>query len=205
MGNFNDIPNSFLAKASTARKGMGALADQYGTRNFIDRVSPATSMPLPPGPANFAVQVAPPSNAPLPTDTNGLLARQIQETRGVRDIMARILEELIRQNIASRPVIRAVQASDAGETLNWQATGVMDRLTLKNNGPDEIWLSFDMNGPAVNAFTSNLSFSLKADSTLNLTHSLFTKVGVRCFSGTTATVDAIAWQSVAGNQAAAIS
>jgi hypothetical protein len=199
MGNFNDIPNSFLAKRGTA--GLGTFGDMH---NFIDRTSPATSAPKPPGPANFAVQVAPPANIPLPTDTNGLLARLIQEQRGVRDIMARILEELIRQNIASRPSIRAVAVDSTGETLNWQAIGVMDRLTLKNNGPAEIWLSFDMNGPAVNAFTSNLSFSLKADSTLNLTHSLFTKVGVKCASGQTAVVDAIAWQSVAGNQAAAI-
>ncbi len=195
MNQYDDIPTSVLAKAAGMTSGLGAAPRIYSEPNFIDQVRPATSMPRPPGPANFPV--AQPPNV-LPTTP-------LQALQQLGQKIDRLIEETVRQNIASRPVTRAKDVTAAGQTLNWQAVGIMDRLTLKNNGADTVWLAFDTNGPAVNAFTSDLSFSLKADSTLNLTHSLFTKVGVKCAAGKTATVDAIAWQSVAGNQAAAIS
>lgn len=204
MNSYDDIPTSVLAKAA-GMSGLGAAPQNYRNPNFIERVQPATSMPLPGGPANFPVRPAAPANQALPNDTNGLLKALIDEVRAVRDVGLRILEEMIRQGTAARPVIRAKDVTAAGQTLNWQSVGIMDRLMLKNNGADTVWFAFDMNGPAVNAFTSDLSFSLKADSTVNLSLSLFTKVGVKCAAGKTATVDAVAWQSVAGNQAAAIS
>ena len=195
MNQYDDIPTSVLTKAAGMTSGLGAAPRIYSDPNFIDRVRPATSMPLPPGPANFPV--AQPPNV-LPTTP-------LQALQQLNQKMDRLIDETVRQNIASRPVIRAKDVTNAGQTLNWQAVGIMDRVTLKNDGPDPVWLAFDMNGQAVNAFTSDLSFPLKADSTLNLTHSLFTKIGVKTASGKTATVNAIAWQSVAGNQAAAIS
>lgn len=194
MDNYKDIPTSVLKNAASL-SGLGAAPRIYSDPNFIDQVRPATSMPLPPGPANFPV-AKPPSAVPT---------TPLEALQQISQKIDRLLEETIRQNIASRPCIRARDVTPAGQTLNWQSVGIMDRLTIKNNGADTVWLAFDMNGPAVNAFTSDLSFSLKADSTLNLTHSLFTKVGVKVAAGKTATVDAIAWQSVAGNQAAAIS
>lgn len=194
MNNYEGVPTSVLAKAASGMKGLGAPTP-YTSPNFIDQVRPATSMPLPGGPANFPVAQPPNAVPTTPLEALQQIAKKVD----------RLLEETIRQNIASRPVIRAKDVDQNGQTLNWQAVGIMDRLTLKNNGADNVWLAFDMNGPAVNAFTSDLSFLLKPDSTLNLTHSLFTKVGLKCASGETASVDAIAWQSVAGNQAAAIS
>ncbi len=190
-----DIPTHVLKRAAAQQQARGRSGMGDYVEPFTDGIQPNFSMPRPPGPADFPVQQAP---TQLPNDAVGLL-------KLVFGKLDRILEELIRQNIASRPVTRCKDITNAGQTLDWHSVGVMDRLTLKNDGPDPVWIAFDVSGPAVVAGTSDLSFPLKADSTINLTHSLFSKIGVKTASGKTATVNAIAWQTVAGNQAAAIS
>ncbi len=193
--NFNNIATDVLLKATgrAPSRGMSGVGDFVDP--FVEGVRPATSMPLPPGPANF-----PMSQPPLeqPKTIEGWLERTC-------DWLSRIYTEIVRQNISARPVVRCKDVDNTGQTLDWTSVGIMDRITLKNDGPDEVWLAFDTSGPAVFADTSDLSFPLKADSTLNLTHSLFSKIGVRCAPGDTAVVNAIAWQTVAGNQNAAIS
>ncbi len=120
-------------------------------------------------------------------------------------LLARILEELIRQNTPSVPSIRSTDVTAVGQTLDWQAVGTMDRLMIRNKGTDSVWFSFDISGPAVINQTSDESFELQANESVNLTHAKFRKIGLRCATGKTATVNAIAFQSVAGDQAAAIS
>ncbi len=181
MSNFGDIPDSFVRRAQGAAKHGGGMGDYV--EPFVEGVRPATSMPLPPGPANFPV------NTQVPATTD--------------DLLRAILKELIYQNIASRPVTRGQSISSAGGTLDWSTVGVMDRLMLKNNGPDNVYFSFNMNGQAVVANTSDLSILLKPDSTYCCTHTLFNKIGLKSVG--TSAVDAVGYQTVAGNQAAAIS
>lgn len=183
-------------------KGVG-FKDQPVRRNkqlgdyaetFVDGIRPATSAPLPMGPANFPAAVAPPSNV---TDSNGWL-------QAIYGMMARAVEELVRQNIASRPVIRSKVITDAGQTLDWSTRGTFDRLLMRNKGPNSAWFAFNMNGPAVNPTTCDLSFELQANESVNLTHCQFEKVGLKCSLGQTATISAIAFQTPAGNQAGTI-
>ncbi len=190
--NNSGVPTHVLQQAARnlARRGMGDFVEPT-----IEAIRPATSMPRPPGPADFPVQLGPQS---LPNDAAGLL-------KLVCGLLQSILQELKYQNIASKPTLRSQAVTDAGQTLTWQAVGIMDRLMIRNKGTNSCWISFDTNGPNVNAFTSDLSFELQANESVNLTHCNFYKIGVRCAAAETATVHAVAFQSVAGNQAAAIS
>ncbi len=182
--NNNDVPHNILMKAAQSRSsGLFGFGDFV--EPFIEGIRPATSMPQPPGPADFPVQ----TNAPV-TDN---------------DLLKRILAELIAMNTPARPVIRSLIANEDGQTLDWQAAGIMDRLVMINNGPDPLWYAFDVSGPAVNAFTGDQSFELLANTSINLERCQFYKIGVICASGKTSTVNAIAFRSVAGNQAASIS
>lgn len=190
-----DMPDAFLSRVSNAKTSTGRRLGQAPNRlngmgdypeEFIDEVRPATSAPQPPGPADFPI-----TNPNTDPTTNELLAR--------------ILNELIRQNTATRAVIRASNVDSVGQTLDWSMVGMMDRLIIRNKGTSSVWFSFDRNGPAVNSFTSNESWELQANESVNITLSLYQKVGLRCATGQTGTVHAMGWQSVAGNQAGAIS
>ncbi len=193
MDGFDGIPTSALMKAAGMRsKRMNGVGDFV--EPFIESIRPATSMPHPPGPADFPVQVLPTT----PTTEIDLLT-------AILGVLRNILAELIKQNIAANPVTRAQNIDSTGETLNWTAVGIMDRLMIRNKGANSVWISFDINGPAVDAFTSDLSFELQANESINLTHCAFQKIGCKCAGGQTATVHAIAFQTVAGNQAGAIS
>ncbi len=190
--NNDNVPTHVLQQAARnqAMRGMGDFAEPS-----ISAIRPATSMPRPSGPANFPVQLGPQA---LPNDTNGLL-------KAIYGVLQAIRQEIVYQNTASKPAMRSTAVTDVGQTLTWQAVGIMDRLMIRNKGPDSCWYSYDTNGPNVNAFTSDLSFELQANESVNLTHCLFYKIGVRCAAGDTAVVHAQAFQSIAGNQAAAIS
>ncbi len=197
--NNNDMPDTFLNRNAAAIRKSGVRVDGAGLGDyeepFILGVRPATSMPRPAGPADFPVALGPSS---IPKT---LLEAQIVTNQ----LLARILEELVRQNTPSVPSIRSVAATDVGQTLDWQAVGTMDRLMIRNKGTDSVWFSFDISGPAVVNQTSDESFELQANESVNLTHAKFRKIGLRCATGKTATVNSIAFQSVAGDQAAAIS
>ncbi len=191
MNNYADIPTEVLKRAAgMQRRGMGDFVDP-----FVEGTRPATSVPLPHGPADFPMALPP---ATIPSTMEGKVDRLIS-------LQERLLDETVRQSIAARPVIRCKDVTAAGQTLDWTAVGIMDRLTLWNDGPDTVWIAFDMSGPAVFAGTSDLSVPVKANGAISLTHNLFSKIGAKTAGGTTATVNAIGWQSVAGNQAAAIS
>ncbi len=196
--NNSDISTSALMIAARRNGQRRIQSGQIGmgdyTEPFIEGIRPATSAPHPMGPADFPVQQGP---LTPPTTTDGWLSRACS-------LLQRILDELIRQNTASRPVIRAVAVTAVGQTLDWTPVGVMDRLMIRNKGTNSLWYSYDKNGPAVNAFTSDESFELQANESVNLTHCIFQKIGVKCAGGQTATVHAQAFQSVAGNQAGTI-
>ncbi len=176
--NNNDIPDNFLRKRPRGN-GFGDFDEP-----FIGGVQPAR-FPMPPGPSDF------------PITSNATATPEV--------LLAAILQELKYQNTASRPVIRAADADSGGSTLDWSPVGIMDRLMIRNKGPNSVWFSFDKNGEAVQATTSSESFELQANESVNLTHCSFQKIGLRCANGESATAHAIGFQSVAGNQAAAIS
>ncbi len=182
--NHNDIPTSVLLAAANSRNKSGPARLGDFNEPFLTNIRPASSIPLPKGPSDFPVQTTQPETQQQTLDS--------------------ILQELKYQNIASSPVIRSKDVDSTGQTLDWTPIGIMDRLMMRNKGPNSLWFSFDKNGPAVVASTSDESFELQANESINLTHCRFQKVGVKC-SGGTATVHAIGWQSVAGNQGAAIS
>lgn len=182
--NYN-IPDAFFDrnKAAVRRQGVRGFGDF--DEPFIDGVRPVPTMPQPPGPANFPV------NAAVPATNN--------------DLLTQILAELVKQNTASRPVIRsaAIGASDQS-TLDWTTVGIMDRLVMRNAGPDSVWFAFDTNGPAVNAFTSDQSFEILANESINLVNCQFRKIGIATSVGTGARVNAIGFQAQAGNQSNSI-
>lgn len=196
--NNTGVPMHILKRAAAGAhaargKAMTGVGDYV--EPFTDGIRPATSMPLPAGPADFPVQQGP---FVQPTTVEGWLSKLF-------DLGTRILEELIRQNIAARPVIRSGASDENGTTLDWNAVGVMDRLMIRNKGPNSVWYGFDRNGPAVQAATSDESFELQTNESVNVTHCRYQKIGLRCAPGGSAVVHAIGFQTVAGNQAAAIS
>ncbi len=197
MNNAN-IPTSILL-AAARRSSSHRIAEKNGIgdypETFIEQVRPATSMPLPPGPADFPIQQG---AAAAPTTVMGWLEK-------IYALGSRLLEEMIKQNTPSRPTIRATAVTAAGQTLTWEAVGVMDRLMIRNKGPNSCWYSYDQNGPSVTPSTGDGSFELQANESVNVTHCLYQKIGVICAAGQTATVHAQGFQSVAGNNGAAIS
>ena len=58
---------------------------------------------------------------------------------------------------------------------------------------------FFINGPAVNAFTSDLSFEVLPLESVNIPLCQFYKIGCRCLPGKSGTIHAIAFPAVAGN------
>lgn len=195
MSDFSGVSTDALVAASrNMRLRRGAPARSRGVGDFdephITAIRPNDPKVVPPGPADFPAQVPP---------------QPVNDLNDIGDLLKRILQELINQSIAAAPVIRAKAVTSAGQTLDWSSRGTMDRLMIRNKGTNSVWFAFDMNGPAVNAFTSDLSFELQANESVNLSLCSFQKIGVICASGQTGTVHAIAFQSVAGNQAASIS
>lgn len=186
--NLGHVSDEALDKV-LALRGLGDFVDE-----FVSGVAPATSMPKPPGPADFPIATAPVAG---PATAEQWLAR-------IFDVMSRLLDETIKQSIPSRPQIRSAAATDAGATLSWTVDGVMDRLMIRNKGTDSVWFAFDQNGASVTAATSPLSFELQANESVNLALCRFNKIGLKCATGKTATVHAIAFQSIAGNQGAGI-
>lgn len=139
---------------------------------ILQRVLPATSMPMPPGPAAFPIDNQAVSNP--------------------------ILEELIRQFTPSPGIIRAGVAQVGRPlTLDWSAMGEMNRVAIQNSGPNTVWLAFDINGSGVDNFTSDQSWQLLSLGSLNLTLIKFYKIGFNVAAGS-ALIHAIAFQSPAG-------
>lgn len=181
----HQIPDSFFDRNKGAVRKQGVRGFGDFDEPFIDGVRPVPTAPQPPGPANFPVN----ENAPATSN----------------DLLKQILSELVKQNTASRPVIRSADllASDTG-TLDWITVGIMDRLVLRNAGPGSVWFAFDTNGPAVNAFTSDQSFMVLANESINLVNCQFRKIGLATNVGGAATVNAIGFQAQAGNQSNSI-
>ncbi len=177
-----------------SRRGMGALLGDYKEKLAL-RVLPATSAPHPLGPDNV------PITAPSPA----LDANTPPWAQALIDLGNKIFDELVRQNTASIPKIRSASVDNTGETLDWSVLGFADRLMMQNLGPDPIWFQFDANGQSVSTQTGDDSFELTANSTFNPMLCKFTKIGVRCAVGKTATVHAVAFHNVAGNQNGVIS
>ncbi len=144
-------------------------------------------MPLPPGPANFPI-----------VDKNAVSPAQY---------LAAILKELKLQNAPSKGLIRgAVVTTAAPKTLEWQAEGIMQRLVLRNKGPDSVFYAYDVKGESVDATEgSNASFEVQAQESVNLVLTQFSFIGLKVGSpGKTAKVNAQAWKSQSGTQAGSV-
>lgn len=170
-----DIPDHVLA---ARRTGVGDFEEELRAR-----VSPAL-VRQPIGPANFPVKL-PDGDASTEATLNA------------------ILKEIKAQNTAAKPIIRGKVANPT-ETLDWDAMGVMDRLIIRNAGPSTVYFAFDKDGQAVEASVGNESWMLESKEAVCLTHSRFSKIGLRCAAGDSASVNAIGWQSVAGDQGSSI-
>jgi len=146
---------------------------------ILQRVLPATSMPMPPGPAAFPIQ-------------------QAQDNKTTDDLLRDLIAELKNQFTPSPGIIRAGLCQVGRPlTLDWSAMGVMNRVAIQNAGPNTCWLAFDVNGGGVDGFTSDQSWQLLSLGSLNLTLIKFYKIGIIVTAGT-ALIHAIAFQSPAG-------
>lgn len=163
--------------------GFGGL-DDYSS-DFPAQVTPATNVPKPRGPSNFPVQTPPPST---PTE-----------------LLQGILKQVTNQNLARIPHIRSRDIDQNGQTLDWSQIGLMDKFLLRNKGPDSVWVSFDMAGPSVDSFTSDLSIEVQMNESWNIPFCQFYKIGAKCAAGGTGTLHAIAFQASAGDLGGGIS
>ena len=135
-------------------------------------------------------QIVGPSNFPITA----------QQGKTIADWLSEILQELKKQNVARIPLMRAGAVTGSTPvTLDWSQIGLMDRFLFRNKGPDSVWIAFDMNGSAVNSFTSDLSFEVMPLESINIPLCQFYKIGCKCLSGQSATVHSVAFQAVAGN------
>ena len=171
----------------------GMMGDYKEELNL--RILPATGAKKPFGPDNLPI-TAPP--AALPADT----PPWAQSMLGKLDS---IFNELVRQNTASIPKVRSASVDQNGQTLDFSVLGFADRLMLENLGPNTVWFNFDQSGPSVAPSTGDSSFQLPANSTFSPSLCKFTKIGLKCAAGQTATVCAVGFRSVAGNQQGVIS
>jgi hypothetical protein len=143
------------------------------------RRQPATGFPTPPGPAQF------PATSPEPKTSQELLG-------DVRKGIAAL-------NQGMKPILRAAAVTAGGQTLDWSQLGTMKRLMFQNTGASTVWIGFDIVGPNVDAFVSDLSFEVPANGAITIPRCLFQKIGVRCAGVSTSRVHAIAFQEDAGD------
>ena len=151
------------------------------------RIQQASAMKVPPGPANSPVSQ--PANTSPTLDT-------------IVELLTRILRELLDQNTPLTPILRSSTVSSSGATLDWSAFGTMAAVSIRNKGPDSVFVSFDMSGESVDANVTDNSFELQAQESLNLGKVKFQKIGVKCASGKTGSVNAIGFKSVTGQGSA---
>ncbi len=161
----------------------GGIGD-YTANKLVQHVAPNPGALEPHGPANFPIALTDEQGNPVETP--------IELLRQIRD-------ELRGGNSASRPMMRAKDVTDVGQTMDWSTQGLMDRVMLRNKGTNSLWFSFDVDGALVDTFTSDLSFELQAQEAIAIPRCLFYKIGCKCASGESATVHAIAFMSTAGN------
>jgi cysteine synthase len=120
-----------------------------------------------------------------------------------------VQQELINQSVATQPYIRSALVTgaitgvpDQPQTLDWSMLGVMQRLMIRNKGPNSVWMSFDKSGGSVPPTVSNDSIEIQAQEAWIFERTLFQRVGLRCAassgSANTATVHAVAWRGPAG-------
>lgn len=147
---------------------------------LASRTSPANRGSGPPGPANFPV-TGPPTSA---TD---------------------LLQQLVNQNAARQPHLRAADVTSVGQTLDWSSLGLMDRILIRNKGGSSVWIAFDTEGQNVDAFTSDLSYELQAQESICIPGCQFYKIGCRCAALGTGTVHAVAFLAAAGELHGSIS
>ena len=140
-----------------------------------------------------------PSSGPLRPIGPAAFPIATAQSATINQLLTDILSELKKQNVARTPLIRSVAVTPAGQTLDWSQIGLMDRFLLRNLGPKSVWIACDMTGPAVDAFTSDLSVEVQANESYSIPLCRFFKIGCRCAAGGTGTVHAVAFQATAGN------
>jgi hypothetical protein len=142
-------------------------------------------------PAEGAMKPYGPANAPITDKTPTTLAD--------------IKKQLEMQNNSSVPLIRGKVINDAGVTLDWSMIGQMDRITIRNRGSNSVWIAFDVGGPSVDAFTSDLSIEVQSQESWSFTNCAFFKIGCKCAAGQTSIVHAVAFQAIKGDLGATLS
>lgn len=160
------------------------MADRLGDygNQIFDRRVPATGIERQQGPVQFPV-TSPPKPATLDD----------------------VRKELAAQNLSLRPNMRAAVVTSAGITLDWSNVGVMERIMIRNKGPNSVWISFDIEGKAVIAAVSDLSWELQSQEALSIPRCLFQKIGCKCAGIQGGTVHAIAFQNSGRDYAGAVS
>lgn len=164
-------------------KGMNGLADYRSL--LSQRIQPAQGFEMPFGPANYPVQ------------TNA----QASPT----DLLNKIADQLIAQKSARQPLLRSINVTNAGQTLDWSTIGMMTRVMIRNKGASSAWIAFDQNGPSVDNFTSDNSWELQAQEALSIELCAFSKIGCRCTGAGTATIHAMAFPANSGDFGGAVS
>lgn len=128
-----------------------------------------------------------------------------EEKSPIEDVVRDILTELLKENFAATPHIRSADLGGAEPlftTLDWSAVGQMGRFVLRNKGASSVWISFDVNGESVDAFTSDRSVEVQPNESWNLDRTRFFKIGVKTTGA--ATVHAIAYEEASGRGKGAV-
>lgn len=159
------------------------MAGEYPAVPLRDRVVPPRGFVPPIGPSNFPVELPPEKETPLS------VLRELRQ----------LVQNLMDQNAARAGIIRAADVTDAGQTLDWSQFGDMARVMMRNKGPDSLWFSFNEDGQNVPPTTGDGSFEIQAQEAISIPNILFQKIGVRCATGDTATIHAIAFQKSFGD------
>lgn len=172
------------------------MLSDYTSGDLIRRVQPAQG---PFGPMTGGGNEGP-TQSPVSTG-------KMDEQQSVQSLLMQLLRQVTYQNVARTPIIRSVTETGLGSTLDWSSIGMMDRLMIRNAGPQSVYFAFDVDGPSVDMSNGDLSFWLQANESVNISHCKFYKIGVRTIAGggVLAVVNAIAFQSVAGDQAGSLS
>lgn len=164
-------------------KGMG-MGDYKSW--LADRLLPAEGFVQPYGVADFPVNITP-------------------DPATEKDLLSDIKDQLVAQKTSRQPLLRAIDVTTAGQTLDWSALGRMARIMIRNKGTSSVWIAFDQEGPSVVAATSDLSWELQANEALSIEQIDFQKIGCKCAAaGPTGTVHAIAFPPNSGDFGGAV-
>lgn len=164
------------------------MSNQIPIQPLRERIVPAKGYINPPGMTNFPVKL--PETAPTP----------LNELQQIKQLLANLMD----QNAARTPILRGRDVTDVGQTMDFSMFGDMARVMIRNAGPDSVWMSFNEDGRNTPTTTGDGSFEIQAQEAVSITNCQFQKIGLRCATGDTGKVHAIAFQKSFGDFGGAI-